>query len=60
MIVVIGYGFADDHINKILKGARRSDITKRLLVVSPVAGTEAAIVSSAKRSALGGFGRVPG
>ena len=33
LIVAIGYGFGDPHINKILSQALRSDSTKRLIVI---------------------------
>jgi hypothetical protein len=34
-IVVIGYSFADDHINRILKQALENERTRKLLAVSP-------------------------
>jgi hypothetical protein len=34
LIVVIGYGFGDTHINKILTQGIRDDINRQLLVVS--------------------------
>jgi len=34
LIVSIGYGFGDSHINKILMQALRNDIDRRLLVIS--------------------------
>ena len=35
MVLVVGYGFADAHINEILRQALDSDLTKVLVVVSP-------------------------
>jgi hypothetical protein len=41
LIVAIGYGFADEHINVILGQALKSDSTKRLLaIVGPVSDLE--------------------
>jgi hypothetical protein len=36
VIVIIGYGFGDEHINKMLTQAIRSDVSKRLLVVGKI------------------------
>lgn len=38
IVLVIGYGFGDEHINKILLQALRSDRERLLLVVSPMSG----------------------
>ena len=41
MIVVIGYGFGDSHINKIIQQALTANSDRVLLVVSPLFGEEA-------------------
>jgi hypothetical protein len=41
-ILVIGYGFGDEHINKMLAQAVRHDPTKRLVVVGNVRDREKA------------------
>lgn len=41
LILVVGYGFADDHINGILRQALRGNPDKRLIAVTWPAGTKA-------------------
>jgi len=36
LIVCVGYGFGDDHINKILSQTLRDDENRRLLIISDV------------------------
>ena len=49
MILVVGYGFADAHINEILRQALDSDGTKVLVSVSPGrAGGEAVLQREVK------------
>lgn len=51
VIVVIGYGFGDEHINKMLVQAIRSDSSKRLLVVGNIPDETTASEYGAKLAA---------
>lgn len=53
LIVAIGYSFYDSHINKIVSQAIKADHSKRLLVVSKVADTEAPVLQTDLARRLG-------
>lgn len=35
LIIIIGYSFADEHINEILSQSLKQDITRKILIISP-------------------------